>query len=120
MFKYKEFLPNEKRKLRELTIKPSMDYNKVFSVEERDILSQTLKYASAAYLDSSIRYFPSTEKATRIELTVFLEKNSEIEKVLKNVNKIIRGKYSIVVDFWSFGKSSDNELKLMYPSWVNI
>ena len=113
------FFSFEKEKLRDIVIKKVIDYNKSFNEGETEALFDSLKYSSPHYLDSGIRYFPSYEKARRVEITLYLEKFDEVKELISKVNKILLGRYEILIDFWMFSSSDTKEvLELQYPRLV--
>jgi len=115
-----KFFRFEKEKLRDaIAHKKPMDYQKQFSDLENDALMASLKYASPAYLDSHIQYFPSYEKANRIELTLSIEDYSEVEELIRKIHKIVLGRYEILCDFWFLSSSKTNPLALQYPRYEN-
>ncbi len=112
------FFEHEKEQLEDLAEKDKvLDFNEDFSEEEQAILSDNLHYASAAYLDNSITYFPSKKNAQRIEMTLYLKHNSDPAIIVKNIKKILTGSFRIHLDFWAFAINMKGETKLMYPSF---
>jgi len=116
-----KFFRFEKEKLRDLVLQKAIDFEQEFSEKEREALVDSLKYSSSQYLESGIQYFPSYEKASRVEISYYLEKNSDIKsviKLLKKFHKIVLGWYEIVIDFWFFADSQTKGIQLSYPRFV--
>ena len=112
------FFEHEKEQLEDLVEKDkALDFDEDFSEEEQKILSDNLHYASAAYLDNSITFFPSKKAAQRIEMTFYLKNNSDPSVLVNQIKKVITGSFRIHLDVWAFAINMKGETKLIYPSF---
>ena len=54
-----------------------------------------------------------------MEITLYLEDYTQIDKIMLSIHNIVVGHYNIVVDFWLFaGSATKTGLELRYPSNV--
>ena len=112
------FFEHEKDQLEDLAEREkALDFKNDFTEEEQEILSENLNYASAAYLDNSVTFYPSKKAAQRIEMTFYLKNNSDSSFLIKQIKQIMTGKWRIHLDFWAFAVNMRDEKKLMYPSF---
>ena len=115
-----KFFRFEKEKLRDLVIREPINFEQEFSEKERDALSESLGYATPQYLESSIQYYPNYGGASRVEISLFLHKFTDVEKLLKKCHKIVLGRYEVLCDFWLFAASKTKGLQLSYPRLIFV
>ena len=96
--------------------RPDYEISDFLDDEEIKIIEKTSKYGSLEYLSDNLIFKPSKEDTKSIEIDIFLGEDDP-RKILETILSLIRTPFSINIDFWCLGESTNQkDLLLIFPS----